>query len=189
MEALASCFPSSVLWHQHLLSYLNQDPRGHLKPSENFLEMYILRHHPIPTKSESLGMEPDDLYFMTGHPGDSKSLWRLGALRVGQWNILPCQWSPCILSCNMALGAPGAQKYLPLTILQIFLDPNYDQVISLLPRAFLVFWTVWRLSLVPVHERSSVGRTPLPSSRPSSWQSSSASRTLLTHYLLTMPDR
>lgn len=74
MEALASCFPSSVLWHQHLLSYLNQDPRGHLKPSENFLEMYILRCRPIPTKSESLGMEPDDLYFMTGHPGDSESL-------------------------------------------------------------------------------------------------------------------
>ena len=32
----------------------------------------------------------------------------------------------------MAPGTPGAQKCLPLTILQIFLEPNYDQVISLL---------------------------------------------------------
>lgn len=154
MEALASCSPSFVLWYQHLLSYWNQDPRSHLKLSENLLEMYILRCRPIPTKSESLGMELDDLYFMTGHPDDSESLWRLGAPPVGQRNILPCRWSPCILSCNMALGAPGAQKYLPLTILQIFLEPNYDQVISLLKffQSILVFWTVQCLSLVPVHE-------------------------------------
>lgn len=68
MEALASCFPSFVLWHQDLPSCLNPDPRSHLMLSENLLEMYILILVPY---LPNLEMEPDDLRFMTGHPGDS----------------------------------------------------------------------------------------------------------------------
>lgn len=153
-----------------LPSCLKHSARGHLKLSENLLEMYILRPRPMPTKSENPGMEPEDLYFMPGVA--FRQFWctlKFGSPGIGHWNFLPCKWFPYISSCNVAPCTPGPKKCHPLSILQFFLEQNYDQVISLL-KLFQSIPSVLNNAVLNPGSCScaipSAWGTPLPSSHP-----------------------